>query len=121
MGINGEGLAFIKTLVFVPGALKEKISSVKLQVLRKNFAEAKLLSVNKASKFRVTPMCDIYETCGGCQIMHLKYDKQLEFKTDLLQQALKKFSPEGFEQYDIRPTIGMQGAALLSGKIAISN
>ena len=53
-------------------------------------------------------MCDIYETCGGCQIMHLKYDKQLEFKTDLLQQALKKFSPEGFEQYDIRPTIGMQ-------------
>ena len=36
-------------------------------------------------------MCDIYETCGeGCQIMHLKYDKQLEFKTDLLQQALKK-------------------------------
>ena len=53
-------------------------------------------------------MCDIYET-WGCQIMHLKYDKQLEFKTDLLQQALKKFSPEGFEQYDIRTTIGMQG------------
>ena len=109
MGINGEGIGFYKkTLVFVPGALKGEDIFCQITSVKKNFAEAKLLSVNKASKFRVTPMCDIYETCGGCQIMHLKYDKQLEFKTDLLQQALKKFSPEGFEQYDIRPTIGMQ-------------
>lgn len=109
MGINGEGIGFYKkTLVFVPGALKGEDIFCQITSVKKNFAEAKLLSVNKASKFRVTPMCDIYETCGGCQIMHLKYDKQLEFKTDLLQQALKKFSPEGFEQYAIRPTIGMQ-------------
>lgn len=40
--------------------------------------------------------------------MHLRYDKQLEFKTDLLGQALKKFKPEHFESYDIRPTIGMK-------------
>ena len=90
MGINGEGIGFYKkTLVFVPGALKGEDIFCQITSVKKNFAEAKLLSVNKASKFRVTPMCDIYETCGGCQIMHLKYDKQLEFKTDLLQQALK--------------------------------
>lgn len=40
--------------------------------------------------------------------MHLHYDKQLEFKTDLLRQALKKFAPQGYENYEIRPTIGMQ-------------
>ena len=40
--------------------------------------------------------------------MHLHYDKQLEFKTDLLHQALKKFAPAGYENYEIRPTIGMQ-------------
>ena len=37
--------------------------------------------------------------------MHLKYDKQLEFKTDLLHAGLKVFPPEGFEQCDIRPII----------------
>ena len=78
-----------------------------ITAIRKNFAEAKLLSVNKASKYRVTPTCDIYETCGGCQIMHLKYSKQLEFKTDLLQQALKKYAPKGYENYLIRPTLGI--------------
>ena len=40
--------------------------------------------------------------------MHLHYDKQLEFKTNLLHQALKKFAPAGYENYEIRPTIGMQ-------------
>ena len=32
------------------------------------------------------------------KIMHLHYDKQLEFKTDLLHQALKKFAPAGYEK-----------------------
>ena len=119
MGINGEGIGFFqKTLVFVPGALKGEDIFCQITNVKKNFAEAKLLSVNKASKYRVTPMRDIYETCGGCQIMHLKYDKQLEFKTDLLQQALKKFSPEGFEQSANNRNAG---ASLLSGQIAISN
>ena len=109
MGINGEGIGFYKkTLVFVPGALKGEDVFCQITAIRKNFAEAKLLSVNKASKYRVTPTCDIYETCGGCQIMHLKYSKQLEFKTDLLQQALKKYAPKGYENYLIHPTLGME-------------
>lgn len=118
MGINGEGIVFYKkTLVFVPGALKGEDIFCQITSVKKNFVEAKLLSVNKASRFRVTPMCDIYETCGGCQIMHLKYDKQLEFKTDLLQQVLMKFSPEGLEQYDLRSTIGMQNPLYYRAKL----
>ena len=72
------------------------------------FIEAKLLTINKRSKFRVEAPCEIYDSCGGCQIMHLHYNKQLEFKEDLLRQALKKFAPAGYENYEIRPTIGMQ-------------
>lgn len=109
MGINGEGIGFYKKqLVFVPGALKGEEVFCQVTKVERNFAEARLLKVNKASKFRVNPKCPIYEECGGCQIMHLRYDKQLEFKADLLKQALKKFQPQGFEKYDIRPTIGME-------------
>ena len=109
MGINGEGIGFYqKTLVFVPGALKGEDIYCQITSIKRNFVEAKLLKVNKKSKFRVVPACTIYNECGGCQIMHLHYDKQLEFKTDLLHQALKKFAPAGYEKYEIRPTIGMQ-------------
>lgn len=108
MGINGEGIGFYqKTLVFVPGALKGEEIYCQVTSVKRNFAEARLLNVNKKSKFRVVPACTIYNECGGCQIMHLHYDKQLEFKTDLLRQALKKFAPAGYENYNIRSTIGM--------------
>ncbi|CYU77226.1 23S rRNA (uracil(1939)-C(5))-methyltransferase RlmD [Streptococcus suis] len=108
MGINGEGIGFYqKTLVFVPGALKGEEIYCQVTSVKRNFVEARLLKINKESKFRVKPSCDIYQACGGCQIMHLRYDKQLDFKQDLLQQALKKFKPAGYENYTIYPTIGM--------------
>lgn len=108
MGINGEGIGFYKkTLIFGPGALKGEEVFCQISSVRRNFAEAKLLKINKKSKNRVDPACSIYKECGGCQIMHLQYDKQLEFKTDVIRQALMKFKPEGYENYEIRKTIGM--------------
>ncbi|HEO5777967.1 TPA: 23S rRNA (uracil(1939)-C(5))-methyltransferase RlmD [Streptococcus agalactiae] len=108
MGINGEGIGFYKkTLIFVPGTLKGEEVFCQISSVRRNFAEAKLLKINKKSKNRVEPPCSIYKECGGCQIMHLQYDKQLEFKTDVIRQALMKFKPEGYENYEIRKTIGM--------------
>lgn len=108
MGTNGEGIGFYKkTLIFVPGALKGEEVFCQISSVRRNFAEAKLLKINKKSKNRVDPACSIYKECGGCQIMHLQYDKQLEFKTDIIRQALMKFKPEGYENYEIRKTIGM--------------
>lgn len=40
--------------------------------------------------------------------MHLRYDKQLEFKDDLIAQSLKKFKPAGYEDFEIRHTLGME-------------
>ena len=109
MGINGEGIGFYKkTLVFVPGALKGEEVFCQVTQVKRNFATARLLTVNKKSKFRVEPICAIYQECGGCQLMHLRYDKQLEVKEDIIRQALAKFKPEGYETFEIRPTLGMK-------------
>lgn len=109
MGINGEGIGFYKkTLVFVPGALKGEDIFCQITSVKPNFVQAKLLTINKASKDRVEPRCAIYQECGGCQIMHLAYPKQLAFKTDVIRQSLKKFKPEGYEKYPIRETLGME-------------
>lgn len=109
MGINGEGIGFYqKTLVFVSGALKGEEVYCQITAVKRNFVEAKLLTINKPSKFRVQPACKLYDSCGGCQIMHLRYDKQLDFKQDLLLQALKKFKPLGYQEYNLRPTMGME-------------
>ena len=58
MGINGEGIGFFqKTLVFVPGALKGEDIYCQVTSIKRNYVEAKLLEVNKKSKFRVVPDC----------------------------------------------------------------
>lgn len=109
MGINGEGIGFYKkTLVFVPGALKGEEIFCQVTAVKRNFVEARLLNIQKKSKFRVEPACPLYAECGGCQLMHLRYDQQLEFKDDVFRQALKKFRPTGFESYEIRHTLGME-------------
>lgn len=109
LGINGEGIGYYKkTIVFVPGALPKEEISVKISKVTSRFLEGELLKIMKVSPERVTPPCPIYETCGGCQLQHLSYPAQLDFKKDLLKQALHKFKPKNFETYQLPKTIGMK-------------
>ncbi|HIX01577.1 MAG TPA: 23S rRNA (uracil(1939)-C(5))-methyltransferase RlmD [Candidatus Ligilactobacillus excrementigallinarum] len=107
LGINGEGIGYYqRKIVFVPGALPNEMVKVKITDIRPKYLSAKLIKVLKASKERVDPR-DKYEV-GGIELENLAYPAQLKFKQDLIQQALNKFEPQGYQHYDVRPTIGME-------------
>lgn len=109
LGINGEGIGYFKRLIiFVPYALPKEEVLVKITKATPRYAEARLIKVKKQSKDRVVAPCPVYYECGGCQLQHLAYQAQLDFKKDLLMQALEKFKPAGFRSYKLRPTIGME-------------
>lgn len=109
LGINGEGIAYYKRLiVFVKGALPKETVIAKITKATPRYAEAELVRIKEASNARITPPCPVYEECGGCQLQHLAYNQQLIFKKDLLKQALEKYKPEGFQQYELRSTLGME-------------
>ncbi|MBV7389883.1 23S rRNA (uracil(1939)-C(5))-methyltransferase RlmD [Enterococcus alishanensis] len=109
LGINGEGIAYYKKMiVFVTGALPGEKIIAKVTKATPRFAEAELVTVNEASKHRITPPCPVYETCGGCQIQHLAYQQQLVYKKDLLAQALEKYKPANYQKYLLKDTIGME-------------
>ncbi|WP_297078978.1 23S rRNA (uracil(1939)-C(5))-methyltransferase RlmD [uncultured Enterococcus sp.] len=108
LGINGEGIGYFKKLiVFVPRALPGEEVTATITNATPRYAEAELKKIIKKSKDRITPPCRVYDECGGCQLQHLAYNKQLDFKRDLLKQALHKFKPDRYEEYDLRATIGM--------------
>lgn len=109
LGINGEGIGYYRRLIiFVPNTLPSEEATVKITKATPKFAEASVVEIHKTSKERVTPPCPVYDTCGGCQLQHLSYKGQLHFKVDLLKQALAKFKPAGYQNYELRPTIGME-------------
>lgn len=108
LGINGEGIAYYKRMIiFVTGALPNETVIAKITKATPRFAEAVLVKITKKSPDRITPPCPVYEECGGCQLQHLAYNKQLDFKKDLLKQALEKYKPAGYQNFDLRDTIGM--------------
>ncbi|MEY8446028.1 23S rRNA (uracil(1939)-C(5))-methyltransferase RlmD [Enterococcus ratti] len=108
LGINGEGIGYFKRLtIFVPYALPKEEVLVKITKTTSRYAQGQLIKIKKTSNNRVVAPCPVYYECGGCQLQHLAYQAQLDFKKDLLMQALEKFKPVGFRSYQLRPTIGM--------------
>lgn len=108
LGINGEGIGYHqKQIIFVPRVLPGEQIVAQITKTSPTFSEATLVKLLKKSKDRITPPCNFYERCGGCQLQHLRYDKQLDFKKDLLAQALHKFKPKNYQNYELRETIGM--------------
>lgn len=106
LGINGEGIGYYKRkIVFVPQALPGEIVTAKVTQVKKNYAQAQVNRIRQASPDRVTPR-DNYDV-GGIELAHLAYPAQLQFKRDVIKQALAKFKPRAYEEYDIRPTLGM--------------
>ncbi|MFC4653199.1 23S rRNA (uracil(1939)-C(5))-methyltransferase RlmD [Lactococcus nasutitermitis] len=109
MGINGEGIAsYHGRLVFVPYALPTEQILAEITENARNFSRAKLVTITKKSKFRVKPADEVYHELSSSHIMHLAYPQQLEFKHDLVRQALEKYKPAGWKNYELRPTIGME-------------
>ena len=96
LGMNGEGIAHDNgKTYFVPYAL-----------IGENVAETNDgFNIDKTSIDRVEPLCKFYGKCGGCLLQHLKYEKQLEFKSELVTRTIKKIS--GID-VNVLPTIASE-------------
>lgn len=90
---DGDGVArHDGQVVFVPGALpEEKVETVVINTKSK-FAIAKVTALLKQSADRVPAKCKYFNQCGSCSLQHLKYEKQLEFKTNEVKKALKSIA-----------------------------
>lgn len=91
LGVYGEGVGRKEGLIyFVEGALPGERVKIAVTEKRSSFARGELLSILRESKERVTPPCPLFDRCGGCQIMHLAYEKQLYYKQRRVQEALTR-------------------------------
>ena len=90
---EGDGVAtFDNLVVFVPGALIEEEVKIKITEMKKNYARADIVKILIPSKNRRIPVCPFYNECGSCDIMHMEYEEQLEFKRTKVEGIFKKIS-----------------------------
>jgi len=72
--------------------LTNETVDVQLIENKNKYARGKLLTINKASEYRVTPQCSHVTLCGGCDLQHLDYNQQLNFKQS---KVISLFSRSG--------------------------
>ncbi len=87
-GNEGEGIGRVDDfVVFVKDAAKGDRAIVRITKVKKNFAYGRLMELLDPSPDRTAPPCPHAKVCGGCSLMHISYDKQLEWKQSKVEQA----------------------------------
>ncbi|MCI0403990.1 MAG: 23S rRNA (uracil(1939)-C(5))-methyltransferase RlmD [Acidobacteria bacterium] len=94
---GGDGLARLPAdergpgkAVFLPFVLGGEKVEADLVEEKSGFARARATVILDASPHRVAPACPYFTRCGGCHYQHASYEHQLEAKTAILRETLRR-------------------------------
>ncbi|WP_343208021.1 23S rRNA (uracil(1939)-C(5))-methyltransferase RlmD [Anaerolentibacter hominis] len=107
LGSEGEGIGHVDGYaLFVKNAVPGDKIKAKIIKAKKNYGYAIIQELMEPSPWRAEPVCPIAGKCGGCQMQHISYEKQLEFKRNKVYNCLKRIG--GLEDIEVEPVIGME-------------
>ncbi len=103
LGSNGEGIVRHEGITFfVPNCLPGEKVKFRVVKLKDKIGYGKVEEILTPAEERVRVNCPVYSRCGGCCLQHLEYSAQLDFKTGLVRDCLRKI---GGLTCEVKPTI----------------
>jgi 23S rRNA (uracil1939-C5)-methyltransferase len=101
--LGGDGLARHEGMaVFVSGALPGQRVLARISSVKARHAKAELAEVLEQSPDYVPPVCRHFGVCGGCDWLHMAYDRQLHWKRELVRESLRHIAAADVQ---VSPTI----------------
>lgn len=119
LDISSEGkgvVKFGKDIVFCDGLFPGEEADIEILFRRAGVFFGKVRKLYSTSKDRIQPKCKICTACGGCQYQQIRYEKQLEFKTNRVKNALKRI---GHLDVEVQPCIGARHPYNYRNKIQV--
>lgn len=99
---DGRGVGKANSKVyFIEKAIFGEICDIEIINKKKNFIEAKKIKTKKQSCHYKQPPCPYYYECGGCSIMDINYQSQIDLKKNLIKNALEKSSKIEIDDIEI--------------------
>jgi len=83
-GLPGEQVTIVVEAAPVPPKGKRHRRRWKPRLPRVEITE-----IHQASPLRTAAPCPVFGTCGGCQLQHMQYAAQLEWKWSIVRQLLR--------------------------------
>lgn len=118
IGIAGEGIGvYQERVVFVEGALPLERIRAKIIGIKKSYIKAELIEILKSSPHRKEPICPLFNSCGGCQVMHLDYSAQLEFKRKRVVESFRRIG--GFQKLPVADCVASPSEFSYRNKIQL--
>lgn len=91
LAFGGQGiLRHDGFVVFVPFTAPGDKIKCRITEKKKSFATGELVELITPSPQRIKPGCQYFGICGGCQLQHIDYAAQLEYKRINVEDALKR-------------------------------
>jgi 23S rRNA (uracil1939-C5)-methyltransferase len=78
--------------IFVPFVLSGEVVEADIQEEKPGFVRACLKEVVTPAARRIDPKCPYFQRCGGCQYQHTDYAHQLEIKSAILRESLRRIA-----------------------------
>ena len=90
---QGRGIGFVDNkITFIPNTLPTEIVDIEIVKETSKYNIGKVINYIKKSDKRISIKCPYYEKCGGCNLLHMSYDNQIDYKKEKLTNILKKFA-----------------------------
>ncbi|MFN9665474.1 MAG: 23S rRNA (uracil(1939)-C(5))-methyltransferase RlmD [Bacteroidota bacterium] len=88
---EGKSLARLDgKVIFIEGAIPGDVVDVLLKKNKSDWAEGVVIRFHTYSPHRLTPFCEHFGVCGGCQWQMLPYTLQLEYKQQQVSDVLQR-------------------------------
>jgi 23S rRNA (uracil1939-C5)-methyltransferase len=78
--------------VFLPFVLEGEQVEAAITEQKPGFARARAEKIVAAAPHRVEPGCPYFAQCGGCHYQHASYEHQLEIKSAILRETLRRIA-----------------------------
>lgn len=119
MTAEGNGVGRVDNMtVFVQGAVTGDECEAEIIKKKKTYITAKLKRVIIPSPYRINPKCGAFEKCGGCTLMNLLYERQVEEKRELINNAMRRIG--GFKNFELDKMNGAEKTERYRNKVVFS-
>lgn len=109
-GIAAEGKAITKLengkVLFVENAVPGDVADILVEKNKTDYALGRVWKLKEPSDLRVKPFCEYFEACGGCKWQYLKYEDQLKYKQEIVENVFQRIGK--LNDFEVEPILGAE-------------
>jgi 23S rRNA (uracil1939-C5)-methyltransferase len=91
--------------IFVPQGIPGEKVKLKITRVKKNYARGEIIEIIESADHRIDSECEVSDDCGGCQLQHIDYSAQLEYKREIVKDGLERIGH--LQDVEVKPVLGM--------------